>query len=56
MSYGRGHCKGTKREKPHAQDWYAAIQAAHLARIEREWHAKQAQLQGQPAPHATEED
>jgi hypothetical protein len=34
----RGHVTGTKREKPQRHDWYAAIQAAHLARIEREWY------------------
>jgi hypothetical protein len=42
MAYGRGHEKGTRKAKgttPH----FDAIQAEHLARIEREIAAKQAQ-------------
>ena len=39
----RRHCTGLKREKKGSQDWYKAIEAAHIARIEREWAAKQAQ-------------
>jgi hypothetical protein len=34
MSYGRGHCKGTRRITRHATPEFDAIQAAHLARLE----------------------
>lgn len=46
----RGHVTGTKRERQGSQDWYKGIEAAHLARIEAEWHAKQAQPPPQPSP------
>ena len=38
----RGHVTGHKREKKGASDWYKAIEQAHIARIEKEWQAKQA--------------
>ncbi len=40
MKYG--HVTGTKREKKGSTDWYKAIEAEHLKRIEAEWQAKQA--------------
>jgi hypothetical protein len=40
-----GHVTGHKKERKGSQDWYAAIQAEHLARIERELAAKQQQEQ-----------
>jgi hypothetical protein len=36
-----GHCTGTKREKKGSQDWYKAIEAENLKRIEAEWQAEQ---------------
>lgn len=41
MAYGRGHVKGTKKERKGASDWYRAIQVEHLKRIEAEWKARQ---------------
>jgi hypothetical protein len=38
--YGRGHEQGTRRVKPGTTPQFDAIQAAHLARIEAEWAAK----------------
>jgi hypothetical protein len=38
----RGHCTGQKKERKDASDWYKAIQAEHLKRIEAEWQAQQA--------------
>lgn len=43
MAYRRGHCTGTKQEKAGAQDWYKAHEAEHIARIEAEWAARQAE-------------
>ena len=37
----RGHVTGHKKERKGSQAWYGAIQAEHLARIERELAAKQ---------------
>ena len=37
-----GHVRGTKKERTGASDWYKAIEAENLKRIEAEWHAKQA--------------
>lgn len=37
-----GHVTGHKRERQAATPHFDAIQAAHLARIEREWATKQA--------------
>lgn len=39
----RGHVTGNKKERTGSQDWYTAIAAEHLARIEAEWVAKQAE-------------
>ena len=39
----RGHVVGTRKVTRKQQAWYDAIQAEHLARIEAEWQAKQAQ-------------
>jgi hypothetical protein len=36
-----GHVTGHKREKKGNQDWYKAIEAENLKRIEAEWQAKQ---------------
>jgi hypothetical protein len=33
---------GTKREKKGASDWYKKYEAENLARIEREWAAREA--------------
>ena len=38
----RGHVTGTKRERTGASDWYKAIEAEHIQRIEQEWQLKQA--------------
>ena len=44
MAYGRGHVRGTKKErKQRGTPWYAAIQAEALRKVEMEWAAKQAQ-------------
>jgi hypothetical protein len=37
-----GHVTGTKTERTGASDWYKAIEAEHLKRIEAAWQAKQA--------------
>lgn len=37
----RGHVTGTKRERTGASDWYKAIEAANIQKIEAEWQAKQ---------------
>jgi hypothetical protein len=37
----RGHVTGTKRERQGASNWYKAIEAETLKRIEAEWQAKQ---------------
>ena len=37
----RGHVTGTKKERKGATDWYKAIEAENLKRIEAEWQAKQ---------------
>jgi hypothetical protein len=37
----RGHVVGTKQETKGSTDWYKAIEAEHLKRIEAEWQAKQ---------------
>ena len=38
-----GHVRGTKKERSGASsDWYKAIEAEHLKRIEAAWQAKQA--------------
>jgi len=41
----RGHVTGHKKERKGAGEWYKAIQAEHLARIEREWALKEAAKQ-----------
>ncbi len=33
----RGHCTGQKRHRPGASDWYARIEAATLAELDRTW-------------------
>ena len=38
----RGHVRGTKKERTGASDWYKAIEAENLKRIEAAWQAKQA--------------
>ena len=38
----RGHVRGTKTERTGASDWYKAIEAENLKRIEAAWQAKQA--------------
>ena len=37
----RGHVTGQKKERRGSQDWYKAIEAANIERIEKEWQAKQ---------------
>ncbi len=37
-----GHVTGHKKEHKGASDWYKAIEAEHLKRIEAAWQAKQA--------------
>jgi hypothetical protein len=37
----RGHVTGTKTERKGSTEWYKAIEAANIRRIEAEWHAKQ---------------
>ena len=37
----RGHCTGQKKERKGSTDWYKAIEAENLKRIEAEWQAKQ---------------
>jgi hypothetical protein len=37
-----GHVTGHKREKKRASEWYRAIEAENLKRIEAEWQTKQA--------------
>jgi hypothetical protein len=37
-----GHCRGTKKEKRGASDWYKTIEAEHLARIDKEWAEREA--------------
>jgi len=37
----RGHVTGTKRERRSSNDWYKAIEAENLKRIEAQWQAKQ---------------
>ena len=37
-----GHVTGTKTERTGASDWYKAIEAENLKRIEAAWQAKQA--------------
>ena len=37
----RGHVRGTKQERKGSTDWYKAIEAEHLKRIEAAWQAKQ---------------
>jgi len=39
----RGHVTGHKKERKGASDWYKAIEAENLARIEKEWQEKQKQ-------------
>jgi hypothetical protein len=36
-----GHVTGYKKECKGASDWYKAIEAENLKRIEAEWQAKQ---------------
>jgi hypothetical protein len=43
--YARGHEQGTRRVKPGTTPVFDAIQAQHLARIEKEWAAKEAAKQ-----------
>jgi len=38
----RGHVTGHKQECKYSQDWYTAIEEAHIRRIEAEWKARQA--------------
>jgi hypothetical protein len=40
-SMKRGHCKGTKKERKGAADWYKAIEEENIRKIEQEWAAKQ---------------
>ena len=40
MKYG--HVTGRKVEKTGSTDWYKAIEAEHIAKIEQEWQLKQA--------------
>jgi hypothetical protein len=42
MAYGRGHCRGTKKERKGAQDWFKKIEEANIRRVEQAWAAKQA--------------
>jgi hypothetical protein len=37
-----GHVVGTKEERKGVSDWYKAIEAEHLQRIEAAWATKQA--------------
>jgi hypothetical protein len=39
----RGHVTGHNKERKSSQDWYKAIEAANIERIEKEWAAKQEQ-------------
>jgi hypothetical protein len=41
MAYGRGHCRGTKKERKGSQDWFKQIEEATIRKIEAEWQAKQ---------------
>ena len=36
-----GHVTGTKQERKRSTDWYKAIEAENLKRIEAAWQAKQ---------------
>jgi len=36
-----GHATGHKKEHKGSSEWYKAIEAANIERIEREWTAKQ---------------
>jgi len=35
-----GHVRGDKKERKGSTDWYKAIEAENLARIEAEWQSK----------------
>jgi hypothetical protein len=37
MAYGRGYCRGTKKERKGSTDWYKAIEQANIDRITKEW-------------------
>jgi hypothetical protein len=41
MAYGRGHCRGHKKEKKGSQDWYGPIAEEWIKKIEAEWETKQ---------------
>ena len=36
-----GHVTGRKQERTGASDWYKAIEAENIRKIEAEWQAKQ---------------
>ena len=40
--YRRGHEQGTRRVKPGTTPAFDRLQAEHLARIEKEWAAREA--------------
>ena len=41
MAYGRGHEKGTRKQRKPAKAWWAEQEEANIRRIEAEWQAKQ---------------
>jgi hypothetical protein len=43
----KGHCKGTKKERKGASDWYRQQEEDNIRRIEAEWQAKQGQMKKQ---------
>jgi hypothetical protein len=45
MAYGRGHCRGTKKERTGATPEFDRIQAEWLRKIEEAWAAREAAKQ-----------
>ena len=39
MAYQRGHCRGTKRERP-GNDWWREAYLVEVERVEAEWQAQ----------------
>ena len=37
MAYGRGHVKGTKKERKPTKPWWAEQEEMHIRAVERAW-------------------
>lgn len=56
MAYGRGHERGTRRQRPRDSDWYGSVAEATLLRLDAEEAEAQARQQAAAATEPQEEE